>query len=60
MEPELLAAYLDAATAVHGLSLTVEQRARALVQFERFALIAEPLLTMPLHPSDEPILGPLP
>ena len=60
MEPEVLAAYLDAATALHGLSLTAEQRTRTLLQLERFALIAAPLLTMPLQPSDEPILGPLP
>jgi hypothetical protein len=51
-----LAAYLDAVAPLHGLSLTREQRAAALLNLERFAAIAASFVDLPLAADDEPIL----
>lgn len=49
-----LAAYVDAACALQGLTLTIAERERVLLQFDRLATIAAPLLAAPLPVEDEP------
>jgi hypothetical protein len=47
-------AYVDSASALHGLTLKGEERDRVILQFERLAEIAAPLLAVPIQPDDEP------
>jgi hypothetical protein len=52
-----LARYLDAAAALHGLNLSADQRAAALLQLGRLSELAATFVDLPLAASEEPILG---
>lgn len=45
--------YVDAATALHGLTLTTEQRERVIAIFTMNAALLAPLLDHPLPPELE-------
>lgn len=54
MDEDKLAAYVDAACALHGLELEWAERKRVLEHFARLASLAQPLLDAPLPAEVEP------
>ena len=60
MQSTELAEYLEYAARLQGLALEPAQRARVLLQLERFAEIAASFADLPLSPDEEPIVGLLP
>jgi hypothetical protein len=61
MNPPDLAAYVDAALAMHGLRLSEPARDEVLKQFTLGATIAAGFLDLPLGPEDEmaPVFTPV-
>ena len=53
MNPEQLAAFVDAACAAQGLVLAEDERARVIEHFARTVALATPLLEFPLPPDCE-------
>ena len=51
---DVLATYVDAACAQHGIALAADERARVLAQYARLAAIAAPLVELPLSADVDP------